>query len=326
MSNVNERVRFLKNVNIFSLLSEDVIENLLRYIRVRDVKANTVLFREGDPGNELYIVESGVIGITLLLPDGKQQEIYETHAGEFFGEMAIFENAPRSATCRAKRSTRLLTLSEEDFFNIIDEKPEIAISIMFRMLNITTQRLRSTGGFLTEMVAWGEKARKRTITDELTGVYNRRYLEDNIVTQFERARMENQPLSILMVDLDFFRDINETFGHEIGDRVIIEAVSVYKKYLRDGDVIARYGGDEFTVVLPDTPTNEAFRMAETIRQEISLLNVVPKDRDHTVRITTSQGLATFPEHGDDLKALRQKADQALYKAKMGGRNCVVRAE
>ncbi len=294
-----------------------------RIMEEEHVPAGKKLFSQGDAGNELFIVLKGCIGSSISLEDGSQREIAEFHAGNFFGEMSIFESAPRSATCYAKENSRVLKLPEKSFFSFIQENSETAIKIMYRMLNITTQRLENTGEFLSEMVTWGEDARKRAVTDELTGVYNRRFLEDVIVDHFRSAQRDGTSLSLVMVDLDRFREINEGFGNEMGDRVILEAVRVFKERLRETDVIARYGGDEFTVLLPRTSLDEATTMAWGICREIASLTLL--QGGPIQQITTSQGVAGYPECASDLKELRAAADEALYRAKEAGKNCVVSA-
>ena len=259
---------------------------------------------------------------SIQLPSGKQKEIVVFHAGDFFGEMSIFENAPRSATCHANQKGKIYRLHKKDFFSIIESEPNIAIKIMYRMLNITTQRLRKTSKFLSDMVRWGDEASKRAITDELTGAYNRRFLENSLDDYLEAAKKSGKPLSLIMADLDYFRQINEAYGHDMGDKTILEIVKVFKKHLRETDILARYGGDEFTVLLPDTGLVKATNVAETIRKEVEKLDFLSNLSGPVTSLSTSQGIATFPETAKDLQSLRKKADDALYMAKEGGRNRV----
>jgi diguanylate cyclase (GGDEF)-like protein len=214
----------------------------------------------------------------------------------------------------------------KDFFRLMKDRPSLAIKIMYRMSNITTRRLRRTGEFLSDMVLWGERARKRAITDELTGVYNRHFLEDALLNQFRMAEESGNPLSLVMVDLDYFRAINEAYGDEVGDEIILAAVQVFKKHMRAGDIVARYGGDEFTFLMPRTDREAARDVAETIREEVGGLDILKKRGGEISRITTSQGIASYPSCGGDLKTLMKRADEALYRAKELGRNRVEYAD
>lgn len=314
---------FLGHIEIFSLLVPREIALIDGLFKTRRFDAGEVLFREGDEGSEMYIVRSGTVATTISLPDGADREIARFREGNFFGEMSIFENARRSATCAAAEESVLISLHEKDFYRIIEDHPGIATKIMFRMLNITAQRLRDTGEFLSDMVHWGEAARRRAITDELTGAYNRRFLDEAMPGHLERARNSGSPLAVVMVDLDFFRDINEQYGHETGDRCIVEVVRVFNRVLRKSDILARFGGDEFTVLMPDVPPAGAMETAEQVRAEVASIDIL-KTLPGTVRgITLSMGVAAFPDHGGDAPTLKQAADRALYHAKESGRNRAV---
>ncbi len=325
MEKTQENIAFLLEIDIFSQLSEKELAVIIDKLREFDRLSGEILFNEGDEGNELFIVKDGMVVISIRLPDGMGKEIASFTRGTFFGEMSIFENAPRSATCTFREDSRLIGLHENDFFDLIDTHPEIATKIMYKMLNITAQRLKDTGEFLSDMVHWGEEARKRAITDELTGAYNRRFLDDAMGNYYEKAKNSQKPLSIVMVDLDYFRQINDEYGHDTGDKIILDVVRVFRRSLREKDILARYGGDEFTIIMPDTAIDEAFEIAEKIRGEVEILDTLKSLGGKITRISTSQGLAAFPESGNELKTIREKADKALYIAKEEGRNKVVTA-
>ncbi len=316
-------VDFLNTVEIFSLLRPEEIQSIAGLFSVHEIGEGEVLFREGDEGNQLFIVKSGTVASSIRIPDGGERQIAQFKAGNFFGEMSIFENAPRSATCLSLEKSSLLGLHEKDFYRMIEEYPDIATKIMYRMLNITAQRLRDTGEFLSDMVHWGEAARRRAITDELTGAYNRRFLDDALVSQIDLARNSGKALSLVMVDLDCFREINENYGHEAGDRCIMEAVHVFNRLLRESDILARFGGDEFTVLMPDTTWNEAMEVTDRVRKNLGEHDILGQYKGPVRNLTMSAGVASFPEHGEDVKKLKEMADQALYRAKEGGRNRVV---
>lgn len=319
-------VDFLRTVEIFSLLEPDEINRIVKLFTPHEIDEGEVLFREGDAGSQLFIVRSGAVASTIRLPGGGSREVALFRPGNFFGEMSIFENAPRSATCFCREKSTLLGLHEKDFYRMIKREPAIATKIMYRMLNITTQRLRDTGEFLSDMVHWGDAASRRAITDELTGAYNRRYLDDALASQLDRAKNGGAPLTLIMVDLDYFRDINANYGHEGGDRCIVEVVRAFGRVLREGDILARFGGDEFTVLLPDTPAEAGWRIAEKARKEVEALDILEQYRGPVKKLTLSMGVASYPEHAGDLKTLRERADHALYAAKEGGRNRVVMSD
>jgi diguanylate cyclase (GGDEF)-like protein len=163
----------------------------------------------------------------------------------------------------------------------------------------------------------------RAMRDGLTRVYNRAYLAEWLPRQLRAARRAGSPLAALMVDVDYFKRINDTRGHAAGDQVLIALARCIDRELRASDVVVRYGGEEFTVILPDTPVAGAFVTAERLRAAIAAMT----DRDGLpagLRISASIGLAAVLK-GDDGAQLLPRADAALYLAKRGGRNRVVAA-
>ena len=323
---MKSNIELLKNVDLFSLLTEEEIGRIIKSLHAVEKKEDEVLFKEGDEGNELYIVISGKVASYVVLPKGTKREIAVFKPGDFFGEMSIFENTPRSATCFTKEKCLLLSLRERDLYELILYEPELANKIMYKMLNITTERLLDRSEFLSDMVQWGEEARRRAITDELTGIYNRRFLDDSLTDYFEKAKNSGKYLSLIMMDIDNFKYYSETFKQEQINRMIVEVVSVFKKYFRENDIVARYGGDEFTVIMPDTDLKSAYAVAEKIRVAVSELKFSDMLQKEIPQVTVSQGIASYPENADDLETLRITADKALYKAKHEGRNKVVLAE
>lgn len=311
---------FLKGVRIFSELSEEELGRIAAELRPRHLKRGETLFVQGDPGGALFVVEDGSVGVSVRLADGKNLEIADFHRGDFFGEMSIFESEPRSATCTAKSRCRLLALREHDFHGLLATSPAAAARIMRQMLLVTKRRLQNAGDFLSEMVQWGEEARRRAVTDPLTGLYNRRYLDEALEQQCSGTPGASRRFALVMLDLDHFREINETYSQDVGDRVIIAATGCFRRHLRPADIAARYGGDEFTIILPDTGAETAGELMERIRAEVERLDLLEEMRGTIRRVTTSQGIACFPDHGSDQKTLREAADAALYAAKEAGRN------
>jgi diguanylate cyclase (GGDEF)-like protein len=281
-----------------------------------------IICREKEEGNELFIIKSGATSVQISVQDGSSKEIAQLASGEFFGEMAIFENAPRSATCVAKETCQIYKLHKNDFFNLMKFSPHAAIKIMKNMLDKTSDRVNASGKFITQMVKWGQEASLRAVTDKLTGVFNRRYLESELEKRFERAEKGKIPLSLIMADLDYFREVNEGYSHEIGDKYITEVAGVFKNNFRKSDIVARYGGDEFTILLPDTDLAEAMIVAEEVRKSVVALDFLKNFEGPELHPSVSLGVASFPMTGLTLKDIREQADQALYHAKKNGRNRV----
>ncbi len=316
-------VSILKLIEILSPLSGNELELLYSYMNTEKYSKGQTLFNEGDTGEIMYIVLSGSVSISVNTPDGKVLEIAEITAGNFFGEMSIFDSAVRSATCTPKCDTKVLSLKADDFYEFIKNNPIAGSNIMHRMLKITTLRLNNTGAFLSDMVTWGEKARARAITDDFTGLYNRRFLDEAIEDRFAEAKSESDPLSVIMVDLDNFGTLNNEYGQEMGDKVILAVVPVFKNLFRKEDILARYGGDEFTFLLPGITGMEALALCSVLVRQVREINLLKNLGGALKDVTASIGIACYPDHADSVSSLRERADQALYKAKEAGRNRAV---
>ncbi len=159
------------------------------------------------------------------------------------------------------------------------------------------------------------------IYDTLTGLHNRRYFEERLEVEAQKSFCSNTPLSLVMVDIDFFKRVNDTFGHSEGDQVLCKVSSLLKTSVRKKDVVARYGGEEFILILPEARLDETFVIAERIRRLVE--ETLFEGGKAQVNLTLSMGISNFPSHRVKSKEeLMAMADQALYDAKKGGRNRV----
>lgn len=161
--------------------------------------------------------------------------------------------------------------------------------------------------------------------DRLTGLYARRTIEERLAEQFEISQRNKLSFSLLLADIDFFKSINDTYGHPAGDAVLQGVARALQEVLRKYDLAGRYGGEEFLIILPNSNKAQAAAVAERMRLNVSVRNQEPVNPTTKGPITISIGLATFPEDGSTAEVLIQAADQALYRAKKKGRNVVVAA-
>jgi len=164
-----------------------------------------------------------------------------------------------------------------------------------------------------------ERAKAMADVDGLTGIFNRRHFEKRITTEIERLSRYKHGMAVLMVDLDHFKRINDEFGHLLGDEVLRAASKLMTHHLRKADVVCRYGGEEFAIVLPETQGEKALAVAEKLRRQVEDYNFPGVAR----QVTISVGVADFPEHGRTRDEIIKAADDALYAAKQAGRNRVV---
>lgn len=313
----------LGGVEIFANLTPDETAIFASHMKELRFRKGELLFREGDAGTAMYIVIEGKAGVNVRLPDGGELEVAEIGCGSFLGEMSIFEPVPRSATCVLKEDSLLMSLDGEAFFSLMDRNPRIALRVMRSMLTIVCQRLKNTGAFLSDMVQWGENARRRAITDEDTGLYNRRFLDEVIGNRFREAVKERKSFTLVMVDLDRFGVLNREYGQATCDRILRDVAGVFSTVFKPEHILARYGGDEFTFILSDTTPQIAREICERAGQELRQLEHPENGSAGNLITTASIGIASWPHHAADLKTLKERADQALYRAKEQGRDRVV---
>ncbi len=165
-----------------------------------------------------------------------------------------------------------------------------------------------------------EELKKLSTTDPLTGLLNRRHVLERLKAELARSDRRNHELSILMLDLDGFKHCNDTLGHLFGDKILILIAEILLRAVRSMDMVARYGGDEFLILLPETSREVAAQIAERIRATVEEITLSRETSDTPLRLSASIGLVGYPRHGETLEALLSNADKALYCAKNNGKN------
>ncbi|MBI3873509.1 MAG: GGDEF domain-containing protein [Arcobacter sp.] len=172
---------------------------------------------------------------------------------------------------------------------------------------------------ITVMKAQSDLLQYRANHDALTGLFNRQYLGDALQTEISRASRYEHPLLIAMFDIDYFKNINDTYGHDVGDEVLQNLSNLVKRYLRDTDMVARWGGEEFMILLTETTLSDGFEKINKLRELIELAKLSTSVENP---ITVSFGITAF-QNGDTKNDITKRVDIALYEAKNNGRNMVV---
>jgi diguanylate cyclase (GGDEF)-like protein len=197
---------------------------------------------------------------------------------------------------------RLDSLSDDDRLVLTAVASELVVAVENSRLYQLTKRL--------------------SITDELTGLRNYRFLQQRLDQEYERANRYNRYLSMLMLDIDHFKEFNDSHGHIAGDHALADLAGILNGEVREVDILARYGGEEFGIILPETDAAGAFVVAEKIREAVSMFKFADAGGERGEHLTVSVGVATFPVHALDREALLRQADDALYQAKHFGRDRV----
>jgi diguanylate cyclase (GGDEF)-like protein len=186
--------------------------------------------------------------------------------------------------------------------------------------------LAAQAGVSLENVSLHEVVQRQAVTDELTGLYNHRRFQEALASEVERSRRFGQPVSLIMLDIDNFKQVNDDYGHQQGDLVLQEVARIVREYSREIDSPARYGGEELAVVLPQTDIEGAYQLAERVREGIEGLSLPLLEQEGVMEVTASLGVSSLRDAGASPRELVAAADAALYRAKRAGKNKTVRAQ
>ncbi len=313
---------YLANMKAFSGCGAAERDGAAGFFSVKKFSPGEVICEENCSPGELFIVYSGKIKSAYTQGGGIERKHNVFTAGDTFGEMSAFGNKPLFDTYTAVEHSEIISIDEAGFLKFIEESPECAYKVLTNLLSNTVAQLRKTSRFLADIAEWGENASRRVITDELTGLYNRAFMDDAVENFFNISVSNSKPLSLLMLDIDNFREINESNDSESCDRVIIEFAGIIRRLISRHGIMARYGGDEFSILLPETDIQKAMEIGGEIRGAVENFNFSKHFRGKSVPITTSIGISNFPETASTMDEFKQKADASLYRAKQTGKNRV----
>ncbi len=339
---------------VTALLSNQLFENVsMEEIQLlsktnfsqRIYEPGETIIKEGDESNEVFLLVTGVVKILQISSSGAVIELIKRKKSEFIGEMGIIENTLRSTSVVTETSVETIIIDKENFFYIIGILPQTLINVTkiiarrlresdFRAGNefVKYQNLLSLNRDIViqkrtleklnkELYQKNEELFKMATIDSLTGIYNRRYIMDIFDRELNNAIRFKVPLSCILLDIDHFKTVNDTYGHAGGDFALVKVGELIRSLIRKNDSVGRYGGEEFIILLPHTNKENAFTIAEKIRQKLQ--SSVFTYEDTELKITGSFGIMDnlFPEV--NLDKMLTMADSALYKAKKIGRNKVL---
>lgn len=280
----------------------------------------------------MYVVVSGEV--ELVLDGGSRRKL--VGANSFFGELALLcAGGGRSGDAVASGGTRLLELDEQGYTALIEAQPQLAVELLARSarsllgserrlveeLELRNRELERTLDYLRRTREELSSAELQAQTDPLTGLYNRRCLGLQMPRMISRAHESGLGLALILIDLDRFKIINDTWGHPAGDTVLVAVAQALRSSVRWSDLPCRIGGDEFAVVLVDIPGREA-AVARACGVFAAVSAVSIEQGGQSLSVGTSHGGALLLS-GEDLPELMRRADASLYAAKTGGRGALV---
>jgi len=303
----------LGGIELFRQVPLESIKGLIDACTVLELQPEDVLIKAGQANHATYFVLDGRLRVHLDGPEKKP--VAMLGPGESIGEMSVLDQQPASASVIADTPCRLLVMDEDILWSLVQSSHEAACNLLF----ILTRRLRNTDSVLVDgrQVAW--ESRRMGSVDALTGLHNRQWLDQVMARQCMRCDVAKKPLSVVTIDIDHFREFNDRFGHVYGDHILYWVAHTLTELLRPNELIARYDGDEFVVVLPEQGLATAKRIADRLRQGV--MNAIPAKPDgQTVpHPTISIGIAEM-KMGQAPERLLEEASAAMRRAKEQGRN------
>ena len=303
-----------------------------------------IVIKKDDPSNEIFLIVSGVLQITNNLANGQNVEIVTRKHGDIIGEVGLIEDKPRSTNVICQTEVDLIRIEKENFFSIINMLSSIKFNII-RVLNTrfresifkTSSEINKNQRMLDlnkkivsqkiELERLNKELRQKNeelylmaMTDELTKINNRTFMMEILKKTFSNSIRYQMVFSCILVDIDHFKAFNDNHGHLVGDFVLIKTAQLLKTLIRKGDYVARFGGEEFLIILPNTHINDAKIVADKINKTIAQTEYIFENKTN-LNITVSMGLTDNQSnnYNDEYQMLKD-ADLALYEAKRKGRN------
>jgi diguanylate cyclase (GGDEF)-like protein len=305
----------IRDQELFNDVNFNSIMPLLSDCVIKDVPENEILIKAGEINNNVYLILSGTFNVHLTPDNNEPVTVLEP--GQSIGEMAIIDHQPASAYVSAAESSRVLIIDEEVMWSLIGSSHAIANNLLV----VLSQRLRHGNSVINKIKGLLKEYEHNATVDALTSLYNRRWLDDMLIRVMQRCHKNSEALSVMMIDIDRFKDYNDNNGHLAGDIALRAVSQTIKQYLRPEDMITRYGGEELFALLPGLASNDALTIAERLREAIEHIEILDKDNNMLPGITISIGIAEMTDQNDPHKLI-ETADKAMYKAKHTGRNKV----
>jgi two-component system cell cycle response regulator len=306
----------LKRLYLFKSVNLESIQGVLDACTLRLAAPGEVIIRAGSPNRHIYLLLDGHLHSYPHCLSG--EPVVVLGPGEMVGEMSVIDQQPASANVVAAEPCRIMVMEEDILWSLIQSSHDAARNLLF----ILTSRLRHADQLITGDVPQGEEFDHHGNVDALTGLRGRKWLDNVMQRQFLRSMTCGEPLSMILIDVDHFKAFNNKHGHAYGDRVLYAIAQNLSNRLRPTDIIARYGGDEFVILLPSFSISAAREVAERLHREVVKAVPMRPDGKSVPHPTLSVGLAEVGK-GQSPERLVTAAHAALDCAKKNGGDCIV---
>lgn len=305
----------LEGLELFRGVCPDDVQDLLQNCDRRDLGEGELLLSPGEKNEHVFIVLSGSLNVHVGSPDAPVLATMDV--GACVGEMSIIEDRDPSAFVLGAEQTHLLLIHQSVLWDMVNASHEFAKNLLI----VLSERVRSHNHVIADSYGELRKFERHATTDALTGLSNRHTMEELFEREINRCEKDDNPISLIMIDIDNFKVFNDHFGHVAGDRALSAVAAILKHQFRPRDVLVRFGGDEFAILLPEVGEELGITIADRVRQIVSGDTGDGSDSLIQIPIKISMGVAEHKK-GDNLSLLIRAADAALYRAKHAGRNVV----
>lgn len=303
----------MENLSILRNVSAEAVSDVLGKCPVIHLQNGEILLREKQLNQSLYLILAGSLSVYLEYPGSDPVAVLDQ--GETVGELSVIDDSPTSAYVVAGEESRVLEIDEASFWRLTSMSHAFACN----MLLLLSDRMRSSDEIILKNIRLRRRFERDAMVDALTGMHNRRWLDLQLPRLINRHLRNDKPLSLIMFDVDNFKSFNDKYGHDAGDDVLMHVARTTLFSLRPTDLSARFGGEEFVVMLAGIDMELAWIVAERLRKSIESEVLVTEDGMNLPSVTVSLGIAEIRE-GDTAEFLVKRADTAMYKAKNSGRN------
>jgi diguanylate cyclase (GGDEF)-like protein len=306
----------LASASLFSGFSGDELDYLAEKSEFLACPPGGRVFGAGEASDRLYVVAAG--SAVILSPD-QGSVLAEYIPGDSFGELELLTGSPRNAGCRAEGEALLLAFPSGGMSlrEALSDRPEVAARILRSFLLVVAGRTRTSNALVKENSPWVRELRRQVYGDKLTGLLNKAYLEENL------PKLLAEPLALIMLKPDNFKDINDRFGHEIGDAALVLMAGELDRSAGKGGTALRYMGNELAVIYPGKDREAALERARFIQGRLSALDLQALTSEPGLALSISLGIALYPEHGSDAESLIKAAAGLPLAARSRGGSLIL---
>jgi diguanylate cyclase (GGDEF)-like protein len=284
----------------------------------RTLAAGEVLLRGGEPNETMYLLTEGQLEVHLTSID--DDPIAVIGAGETVGELSLLDGSVASASVVATTDCKVLAIGEAAFWDLVNGSHAFAVELLVKL----AERLRANNSTVSKNVLRRRMYERAAMFDGLTGIHNRRWLDDTLHRLVTRHREHGGSLCVALIDIDHFKKFNDTYGHDAGDFVLAKVAGTLAANLRPTDLVARFGGEEFVIIFPETALEPAAMVANRVREAVADQAFAMPGERVLPQVTISVGVSQL-EPEQTVPTLLKVADTAMYRAKRSGRNRVLTA-